>query len=583
MNNYHKSIVHNLKERNKNRENQIAFESFGQKMSYKTFFEAVDNYARAYSEMGIKDKDIVTLCLAGTLDTVINFFALNEIGAIANIVNPIYMKLNPKKYINDTNSKLLVIMDRFYPSLKDSIAQTNVEKIVVSSLTEYSSFLHKMIIKRKNIKKDDKIPGVEYLSLPEFIKIGENSRLSEDIEYQNEASKPATIVYTSGSTGDPKGVVLSNDGFNNMVKIYDSKNGLGSNEGDRNLVLIPPMYGTGLVHSIIMPMAFGCNSILQPIYNPEKFYGDLRKYEPKIVVGSKTHYISLLDKKNKANSLDFLQMPFTGGEPITVSLANDINDELNHLGSEKLILGYGMSELGTMVMFNMDIKDRTNESGILLSDDIKAKIVDPITNTEVSENERGILKIYTPCHMNGYYNNSKADDEFFEIDEDGKKWANTEDIAKVDENGVYHVLGRRTDSFVDKNSEMVYLFDIENLTEKTPGVRQSEVVALTIDGEKVPVVHIVPQEKVKNKIELLNNIKNICAEELPLNHQPFAYKLRDGFETSIISGKRDYQALKYETDGYIIFDKNNKAQIVNLDTEESKVNNELAKVKKLKL
>ena len=93
------------------------------------------------------------------------------------MINPNFVKFNPKKYLDETNSKLLVVMDRFYPALKDSIAQSDTKRIVLSSLTEYSSLLYRVIIRRKPPKKEDLIPGIEYMTLPEFVKIGESSHL----------------------------------------------------------------------------------------------------------------------------------------------------------------------------------------------------------------------------------------------------------------------------------------------------------------------------------------------------------------------------------------------------------------------
>lgn len=435
------TITDNLYNRNIKNLRVPAFEGLGECVDYKTFFDAVDTYAKAFLEMGVKENDVVTLCLAGTLDAIINFYALNKIGAVANFVNPNYFKINSKKYINGTDSKLLIVMDRFYPILKDAISETDVEKVVLSSLTEYSSLLYKMMIKKQDIKKDQLIDGIDYYTLPEFIKMGEKS--NKTIDKRNYVKEqPAALVYTSGSTGDPKGVLLTNDSFNNMISIYAEKDGFGSTVGDRNMLLIPPMYGTSLCHCINTPLAFGCTTVLQPIYNPAKFSEDLLKYEPKIVTASKAHYISLLRADLKKDQTKFLRMPFTGGEPITEKLATDINNRLNYLGSPNLMLAYGMSELGTMATINMDLENRVNESGYLLPH-LKAKIVDPITGEEVKPNEKGDLLISSPCRMKEYYKNEEATSAFFITDADGTKWARTGDIATVSEDGVYNVIGRK--------------------------------------------------------------------------------------------------------------------------------------------
>ncbi|MEG2251350.1 MAG: class I adenylate-forming enzyme family protein [Bacilli bacterium] len=584
MNELNKSTVtENIINRNKGNLNVTAFENFGSKLSYKDFFELVDCLTKGYIELDVKNGDIVTMCMAGTVDSMAHFYALNRIGAVTQLVNPNYFKINSKKYINETNSKLLIVLDRFYPMLQDAIKETNVEKVMLSSITEKSSFLYRTLIRRKNLKKDQIISGIDYISYPDFEKLGSNSR-KEIISPEFVEQKDSAIVYTSGSTGNPKGVILTNDSFNNMISIYDAKDGFGSKTGDRNLVLIPPMYGTSIAHCINTPLAFGCTNVMQPLYNAQTFLKDLQKHKPNIVVGSLGHYISLLDQDIKDGSLSFLDMPFTGGEPLPKKLATQINEKMRKAGvKSNIIIGYGMSEFGTMTMFNMDIKDRTNESGYLMPF-VEAKIVNQITNEPVGVNEKGIIKIATPAIMKGYINNPEATSKFFEKDENGVIWGNTGDIATVDENGAYNVMGRSTDSFTDSKGNIVYLFDIENMIADNKYVKECELVPLTIDGKKVPVAHIVLEKNAEQlSQEILTLINEECISNLSNEEAiPFAYKLREKFPTSPISGKRDYETLRYETEDYIQVTDQGIIH-TSLDTEESKTDNEIEKVKKLEM
>lgn len=575
-----KTVIDNIIDRNKDNLNLYAFEGMGVKTTYKQFFEEVEKYAKAYKELGIVEDDVVTLCLAGTLDTIIHFYALNKIGAVANFVNPNFIKYDSERYIDKTNSKIVVIADKFYTKLKDSLSKSHMERIILSTLTEYASPIYKLAVRPEKIDEKGLIKGIKYTTLKEFRKLGTTSQIVlTDLEYKE--SRNAAITYTSGTTGNPKGVVLTNDGLNNMISIYDLKDGFGSKKGDKNLLLIPPMYGTSLCHSINTPLAFGCLTQLQPLYNPQNFYKDLRKFKPNIVVASKAHYISLLEAtKAKTSSLKFVNMAFSGGEPITSDLAKDINSKLNMLGTGALIIGYGMSEFGTMVMFNMDIPDRINESGHLMPE-MQARIINPLTKEIVKQGEKGILEVYTPCAMKEYYGDQEKTENFFRTDEDGKKWGNTGDIAIQRENGVYEVLGRAKDSFVNENNEIVYLFEIENLIESIKYVRECEVVAITINGKTTPVAHIILKQEYKSLTsKILQYIDSYLKEHLDYTAVPYAYKFRDSFDTSPISGKRDYESLKYETEGFIIVTEE-RLETIKIESEESQnISSFITEVKK---
>ena len=575
MNGTDKTIIDNIEDRSQNNLNIPAFESLGgSSIDYRTFFKMINVYAKAFSEIGIQNGDMVTICSAGTLDTMLNFSALNRIGATVQFVNHNYLKANAKKYINDTNTKLLICMDRFYPLLKEELENTNIKKILLSSLSEYSSFLYKMIIRRKKIKKENMIPNVEYIELPDFIKLGENSNIKiKRIPYEKD--KPAVIAYTSGTTGEPKGIVHTNDSINNMISIYAMTNGFGPGRGDRNLVLIPPMYLTSFVHSLFGTMILGPTNILQPIYDPTTLGKNLKKYEPKTVIASKAHYINLQNSNLKKGSLSFLQYPYCGGEAFSKTTAIKINKILEYYGIPPMILGYGQSEFGTMTMFNSDIPTRTNESGILIPE-VEAKILDLKTNEPVQRGQRGELYIKTPAVMKEYLNNPKATSQFFVTDEFGERWGKTGDIAAIigeyNNKDVYEVFGRKSDSFINSKGEIVYLFDIENKLEEIKLIKEAEVISLEIDGENVPIAHIILNEKINidDESAIIYINKKLQQHFSDPNYIPYAYKIRKKFETSPLSGKRDYNILKFELTDFYKINENNEIKIVDLKSNTKK-------------
>ncbi|MDO5569011.1 MAG: class I adenylate-forming enzyme family protein [bacterium] len=583
--NVEKILVDNIIDRNQNHFNITALEYFGTKITYKEFFKLIELYAKSFQNLGIKNGDVVTLCLAGTPDAVITFYALNKLGAVANFVNPNYFKINSKKYMDGTGSTVLFILDRFYDKLKDSISETKTNKIILSSLSSYASVFNKFKLDKnffKTINKNKIIKGIEYFDLDSFLVCGKNNNnILKSVPY--EKNKDVGIFYTSGTTGDPKGVLVTNDGFNNMITMYDVLNGMDRVAGDRNLVVIPPMYETGISHGINAPFAFGCTNILQPIYDKYTFANDLKKYKPNTVTAAGSHYATAIESNLKRGDLESLRYPCTGGEALTKEFAREISEKLMYFGAKNpLIIGYGASEFGCMVMINQYLKNRTNESGYTMPF-VEARIVDTITGKELGANERGEVQVRTPAMMKSYYKMPEKTLEIFCVDENGKKWAKTGDYGLKNENGVYEVFGRITDSFINEKGESVYLFEYEQLIARHPAVLECEAVAITIDNKKVPVIHLVLKKDYKNKSEeVLREIYNLLLKEKS-EYMPYCFKIRDGFNTSPISGKRDYLSLLYETNGFINID--NKGQIINIniDTNESKQLDGIAKSKKLKL
>ena len=580
-----KNIVDNILDRNSKNQNIAAIEYFGNSITYKEFAELIDKYAKAFKQLGVKSNDVVTLCLAGTPDSAIAFYALNKIGAIANFVNPNYFKLNSKKYINDTNCKVLFILDKFYPSLKEEIARTNLEKIIFSSLSSYASLFDKFRLSNpffKTIKKKDIIDNIEYFDLDSFLACakGENYILLSESYIEG---KEAGIFYTSGTTGNPKGVVLTNDGFNNMVSMYDALGGMDRKPGDRNLVVIPPMYATGVSHCYNAPFAFGCTNVLQPIYDKTTFASDLKKYKPNTVTAAGSHYSSALESNLRVGDLESLIFPCTGGEGLTEDYAREVSKELMRLGAKNpLIMGYGASEFGCMVMINQYLKGRTNEAGYKMPY-VEARIVDPKTGKELSTNERGEVQVITPAIMKGYYQNEKATNNVYCYDENGKRWAKTGDLGSCDENGVYRVYGRILDSFIDENGQIQYLFDYENIMAKHNSILECEAIAGTIDGKKVPIIHVVlKKDKQKNAEKVLLELHKMFIEN-GVSNIPYCYKIRKEFSTSPISGKRDYSSLIYETDDFIRINNDLKMEKINIYPEEAKTISDIHKVKTMKI
>ncbi len=554
------TVADNIIERNQKNANITAIEYFDTQISYKEMFAYIELYAKAFRAIGVKPGEVVTLCLACTPDAIFAFYGLNKIGAIANCVNPNYFKIDGKKYMDQTRATTLFVLDRFYPMIRDALSVTTTKKVIISKLDTYaSSDLRKLRTGFfSRIRKSQLLPGVQYLETDSFLACGQGAPAVMSLPYKPD--RDAGIFYTSGTTGNPKGVVLTNDSLNNMIAMYDALDGMGRSPGDRNLVIIPPMYATGISHGLNAPFAFGCTNILQPIYDKYAFADDLKRYRPSTVTVTGSHYTALLESGLQKGDLDFLKFPCTGGEALTSEFAANISRHLMELGAQNpLIMGYGASEFGCMVMINQYLENRTNEAGYPMPY-VKARIVDTKTGKVLGPNQRGEIQVVTPAIMKGYYKMPEKTASYFCCDADGTKWAKTGDLGSFDENGVYQAYGRIADSFINSSGKTIYLFDYEKTISKHPGVLECEAVAISVNGTMVPAIHLVLKRAYKRQANrTISEIHKLLAKEGTLD-LPYCYKVRKAFATSAISAKRDYASLAFETDGFVMVKKDGTVQ-----------------------
>lgn len=554
------TVADNIIMRNQKNADITAIEYFDTQISYKDLFKHIELYAKAFHAIGIKAGEVVTLCLACTPDAVFAFYGLNKIGAIANFVNPNYFKINGKKYMDQVGATTLLVLDRFYPKLKDALSATATKRVIISKLDAYASSDRRKLRASffSRMRKSQQLPDVQYLDMASFLAYGQNVPAIAPLPY--EPNRDAGIFYTSGTTGNPKGVVLTNDGLNNMITMYDAMDGMGRTPGDRNLVIIPPMYATGISHGLNCPFAFGCTNILQPIYDKYTFADDLKRYRPSTVTAAGSHYTALLESGLKKGDLDFLKYPCTGGEALTSEFAANISKHLMEMGAHNpLIMGYGASEFGCMVMINQYLEGRTNEAGYPMPY-VKVRIVDTKTGEVLGPNQRGEIQVITPAIMKGYYKMPEKTAAYFCLDQNGTKWAKTGDLGSCDENGVYQAYGRVADSFINESGKTIYLFDYEKIISKHPGVLECEAVAISVNGITVPAIHLVLKKRYKRQSNrIISEVHKLLADEGTLE-PPYCYKVRSAFATSAISAKRDYAPLAFETDGFVAVRKDGTVQ-----------------------
>lgn len=536
------TVYQNVYTSNSEHMSDIALIYFNNKISYKTLFREVDRCAYSLKCMGIKSGNIISLCTAGTPESIYLLLAANKLGAVCNFVNPFFTEEQLLSRINETHSKVLFVLDSFYKQTQSVINKLNIGKIIIIPALNSASILIRSLTKKQySFKYSDKL-----VSWQSFVdkKVKVESTVVADYIPNHEA----IMVYSSGSTGASKGIVLTNDGINATIQNYDY--GYDYLRGDIFLQMVPIWFSTGIVLSTIMPLQKGMAVILEPRFSVEAFISTLKKYPIALTLVPTSIWVSFITSP-LAHKLDLSAMkyPITGGEQILSDTEDEINAFLKARECQyPLLKGYGMCELGSTLTATSRLHSKKNSVGYPILGKAIVSAFDIETDSELKYGERGEIRAITPAHMKGYFNNEEATSEFFKEDSKGQIWACTGDIGYVDEEGYMFILGRSTDSYKSDSGRVIYLFDAEQVILKDKNISLCKVVDTTYKAKKVSAAHIILKSD-ENINGVIKRLYSSCTESLPADEVPQLWKIRKTMPVHK-SGKRDVEALRNECSGY---------------------------------
>lgn len=558
-----------------------AFEYFGNKITYGQLPKFVDEYAKGFDSLGIKKDSIITLSLPVCNEYYLSLFATLNLGAISNNVNFLFLRNNLAKYTLEKNSDTIIIPDIYLPLIADQLGKSQVKNVILTSLSYYlpdekkdyfsdfnripkkvREYLTDPIKMSKAMGEVAKLRNINFINMSEIINVGQKNK--NEIKYPEvDINKDSIYSYTSGTTGPPKCIVFKEQSPNAIIEMH---NGLDLRDyvGDRSLLVIPPSHATGMFYATYLQLAKGKTLVLQPIYDKKTFARDLKDFKINHTLSAASFYLEAAAQNDiNPGELSELTRPCSGGEPISKANVYLINEWLKKSGcKEKIAIGGGAGEVGSSALTSYELNPdtKTNETGYPIPG-VLVKIIDPKTGNEVKKGERGILHISSAAAADRYLNNSKATSDYYYYDENGIRWANLGDIAVQNDDGSYSMLGRSTDSYVNENGETIYLFDIEYSLSKDDPIIEWEISAFKSGLNKIDVVAqvVLKNEYIGHEHEL---VSYICKK-----YNVDGVKFYDSFETSEVTGKRDYQLLKHDYLGY--YSPLNDIQLIYTDYSEN--------------
>ena len=529
-----------LKKNNYNREKKIAINYFDNKMTFATFFNEIEKVAKAFSSIGVKEEDVVTLIMPNTPECVIAVLALNKIGAIANMVHPLSAEEEIKFFINDTNSKVILTIDICAEKIMNIIEQTEVYKVIITSASDSMPFLLGL---GYEILEGWKIPRPKsdgfYMSYKEFIRNGFNTVQQEIKKYGKD--QRAVIMHSGGTTGTPKSIVLTNGNFTSLALQIGMKFRF---ESEIVLGILPTFHSFGLGVTIYGPLAMGFEVVLIPKFNIKEFPKMLSKYKPTIIPGVPTLFEAMLKaKKMNKNNISQIKFLISGGDDLSDALADDIVSFLRKNGSfGKLEKGYGLTESCAAVIATLDVEDKHSNIGIPFPGN-DVCFVKPNTIEEVEIGEEGEICISGPTIMEGYLNNEEENKTTLQLHDDGKIWLHTGDLGKVDENGIIHYI-QRLKRMIISSGFNVYPAQIEKVLKTDSRIDNCVVVGQPHPYKvEVPVAYIVLKKDVKKDSKLKKELKALCVKNLARHSIPSKFEFKDELPKTLI-GKIDFKSLQ---------------------------------------
>ena len=523
-------------------ESRTAINYFGKKLSYREFLNLIDKAALAFRSQGVRRGDIVTICMPNTPEAMIAFYAINKIGAISNMIHPLSGEVEIKEYLTSTNSVMLVMIDVCYDKVKNIIKDTSVYKTIVVSARDSMPFftgLGYQISQGFKIKGPTKSEA--YLYWNDFLKKASGYNNLLDIKISRD--DPAVILHSGGTTGKPKGIILSNGNFNALTE--QAKIVFNDVEvGDRVLGIMPIFHGFGLGVSTIGPFILGCELIMVPQFNAKKFDKLLEKYKPNVIFGVPTLYEALAGTKNDYLDLSGLKYAISGGDSLSRNLIKRVNDYLSsHNAKIKISQGYGMTESLAAVALSYGEAYREDSIGIPFPGNY-IKIVTPETQEEVPYGEDGEICISGPTVMLGYLDNEKETNEMLQIHKDGMIWLHTGDIGMMDSNGIIYYK-QRLKRLIISSGYNIYPSHIEEVIEGHPSVLKCSVIGIPHPYKvEVPKAFIVLKNDY-NPLTVKASIKEYCKKNLASYAIPKEFEFRKSLPKTLI-GKVDFKKLREE-------------------------------------
>ena len=520
----------------------IAFDFMGKSTTYPQLVELTELCAKALKATGIGEGDKVTIAMPNCPQAIAMFYAVNLVGGLANMIHPLSAEKEIEFYLNESQSVAAVTLDQFYDKFAAIRENTGLKHLIIASVADALSLPVRAGYMLTQGRKIPKLPkDAPVIHWREFLARGKKH--TGKFRAKRGYADPAVILYSGGTTGTTKGIVLTNGNFNALSQQVVAANSM-FRPGDKMLAAMPIFHGFGLGVCIHTMLTQGGRCILVPRFTPKSYANDLVKHRCNFIAGVPTLYEALLRLPDmEGKDLSCLKGVFSGGDSLSMELKKKFDKFLyDHHASIQVREGYGTTETVTACCLTPTHMAKEGSIGLPFPDTY-IKIVSPGTDYELPYGEEGEILLAGPTVMKEYMNHPQETAMTLQTHSDGLTWVYTGDLGVMDEQGFVYFRGRAKRMIVTAGYN-VYPAQIENVLDAHEKVQMSCVIGIPdpykmqkVKAFVLPVPGVAPSEELK--AELMAH----CRRHIAKYAMPCDIEFREEMPKTLV-GKVAYRVLE---------------------------------------
>ena len=522
----------------------VAFDFMGRSTTYRKMVGEIEKCAKALKTIGVRENDRVTIALPNCPQAIYMFYAVNLVGAVCNMIHPLSAEKEIEFYLNASHSVTAITLDQFYNKFENIRQNTGITNIIIASVKDELSRPVRAGYMLTEGRKIQKIPkDAPVIRWREFMAMSRHCFYNYKVDRKSE--DPAVILYSGGTTGTTKGIILTNRNFNALGQQVVATNPM-FRPGDKMLAAMPVFHGFGLGVCIHTMLSQGGRCILVPRFTAKSYAKLIVKYRCNFIAGVPTLYEALLRLPTMEGAdLSCLKGVFSGGDSLSVELKKKLDKFLyDHKATIQVREGYGTTETVTACCLTPPTMFKEGSIGIPFPDTY-IKIVQPGTDQELPYGEEGEILLAGPTVMQEYMDNPEETAQTLRTHADGLTWVYTGDLGTMDEEGFVYFKGRAKRMIVTSGYN-VYPGQLENILDAHEDVQMSCVIGVpdAYKMQKVKAfVKLSPDAPATE--ETRQKLLKYCSKHIAKYAMPYDIEFRSELPKTLV-GKVAYRVLEEE-------------------------------------